>query len=459
MNPGSVEQRLLTSEAFNKAGINPYLGGTHPGVPIRRYNPATGDYDIVGQNPNLGHGEIFTGQSIANVPGAIPSAVARESAIDWAKVPPAMFQKGFQAQPGGGVTSVPGYPQAEGAVAGARAGATLPAEMYQKGVQMQPGGGVAPVLGMPETQGALKAAEAWAGVAPDIARATNTPRTLGPGESLVVPGQLGGSSAQAQGGPTPLTSSAAGGVVGVGRRAPGVIREGINPLYAKGVEGSLAADQERISKDLQANADKANDTMATAQLIGDLIPRVATGWSAEAKLDAARVMKGLGISDDTVKSLLKTDASSGDVLQKMFLAQTAQAVRVMGAREPGSVISLFGKAYPRLETQANATKLMENVLTMQGQRAQDEFALAQGHHEQAVNALRSGQNYAPLSEFTAQFNSGPHSSLNYLKGAQAMSNDPAAWKGVKPDQIDQIVALLPHGKPFLAPDGTMRVKP
>jgi hypothetical protein len=210
-------------------------------------------------------------------------------------------------------------------------------------------------------------------------------------------------------------------------------------------------------------ADKANDTMATSQLIGDIMKRVGTtGWTAEARADAARILKTVTGSDATAKAFTGIDPTNADLLQKQFLAQTAQAVRVMGAREPGSVISMFSKAYPSFETQPNAIKLMENVLYMQGQRAHDEFALAQQNHAQAVAATKGGGDYRPLTQFTASFNEGVHNSGNYLKAAEVMSaprGDTSYWKGISPEQVDQIISLIPKGKTFVAPDGRMLVKP
>lgn len=370
--PGSPERRLADLNVAKEAGVTPVLGGVHPGVPIRQYNPATGQYEIAAQNPSLEHGQILAPDgTVSNAPGYIPSLAAREATLAWTKVAPA------------------------------------------------------------------------------IAQAMGEPRTLGPEQSLVVPGGMG---------VAPTTSPSMPGTnLGVGG---GVLRQGMNPLYHGAVNAAVTSDQNRLSKELQPMADKANETMATAQLIGDLSPRVQQGWGANTIADAARVMTALGVSEPIIKSFTGTNAASADVLGKMFLAQTASAVRVMGAREPGSVISLFGKAYPSLETQPNATNLIENVLYMQGQRQHDEYALAQQYHTNSVDALQTGASYKPLSSFTAEFNSstGPHASVNYLKAAQAMSNDQVAWKDLKPEQIDQIVALIPQGKHYIAPNGQPAIR-
>lgn len=474
MAPAGSQQRALSEAAALKAaGIDQFKGGERPGNPIFKYNPTTGAYEVSGLNPATAPGSAY-------IPGAGGGL--------------------------GGIVQIPGATAAERAFAVAKQlpGTPMGAELRQgpQGLTM----GLVP--GAPEAIGGSVGSQAWGGVPAKLYEAGQTPRTLSPTESLVVPGQMGAPSGGAGlpaveniGRPgqmgtqyifgTPTAPSNAGHIVppavpSYGPRPPGetsaippgarppsplagaqfggppqqsgVLRQGLNPLYAKGVETAVTADQERISKELTPMVDKANDQMATAQLIGDLLPRVATGWGAETKLEAARVMKGLGVSDDTVKNFLGTNAASGDVLQKQFLAQTAQAVRVMGAREPGSVISLFGKAYPNLATQPGAISLIENVLTMQGQRAHDQFALAQQHHSEQINGLSSGQPYVPLSKFESEFNTGAHSSVNYLKAAQALASDKVAWQGLNPEQVNQVWSLIPVGKQYLAPDGTQMIK-
>jgi hypothetical protein len=381
---GSPQQRLAAMAVIKAAGVSPFVGGERPGVPIRQYNPATGGYDIVAQNPRMGEGQTYgPNGTVANAPGYIPALAASEST------------------------------------------------------------------------------KAWSRVAPEIATAMLTPRVLSPTDSLVVPGAMGGGNGASSVAPAApgAPGLGVGGVLQPGA-APGVLRQGLNPMYQGAVQTAVTADQNRISKELQGQADKANDTMATSQLIGDLLPRVKTGWTAGTMADAARIMAAVGVDPARITFFLHTNPASADVLEKQFLAQTAQAVRTMGAREPGSVISMFTKAYPKLETQPGATQLLENVLFMQGQRAHDEYSLAQAQHTAALNALSKGQNYQPLSQFEAAFNSttGPHSSLNYLRAAQALSGDSAAWKGLKGDAANVVWALIPSGRQYLAPDGKMRIK-
>lgn len=72
--------------------------------------------------------------------------------------------------------------------------------------------------------------------------------------------------------------------------------------------------------------------------------------------EGARILSALGTPPNAVKSFLGTNPAAGDALNKLFLQFSSQAVRQMGAREPGSVIQLFARAYPNLETQPRAAR-------------------------------------------------------------------------------------------------------
>lgn len=224
-------------------------------------------------------------------------------------------------------------------------------------------------------------------------------------------------------------------------------------------------DLDRISKVYQPRADQANSMAETAQLIQSITgplssttSPVAMGRWATEKQDLGRILIGLGISPDTVAQKI-TNVASGDVIQKNFLIQSASAVRQLGAREPGSVIALFSKAYPNLETQPQAVRLMENVFLMNAQRDKDALALANGFYAQNQAGLAGGKPYQPLSRFEADFNSGAHSAGNYLRAAQIMSGDRSGWSSLKTQAAqDAIWALIPPGEQFLGPDGKIRVK-
>jgi hypothetical protein len=232
----------------------------------------------------------------------------------------------------------------------------------------------------------------------------------------------------------------------------------INPLYQKGIDAVVASDNDRIAKTLVPAADAASQNRETATLIQDLLPQISTGWGADAKQQAAKVLTAIGADPKAVQDML-TNPASGDVIQKMFLQQSAGAVRLMGAREPGSVISLFGKAYPNLTTQKNAIELMENVFTMQAQRSQDMLTQAQDHQNTQLVNLRTNSPYVPLANMENQFNSGNNRAIYYLKAAEAMSGDANAWKGMNNDAHSAVWTLIPSGSSVVGPDGKMVTKP
>jgi hypothetical protein len=115
------------------------------------------------------------------------------------------------------------------------------------------------------------------------------------------------------------------------------------PLPNAAIEPAVKADTEELSKDREA-ATKGQQEMATIRAIQDFAPRVKTGWSADTKLEGARILKDMGVSDDKIGEFMKTDVAAGQILQKKFVELSAAAARNMGAREPGSVIQMFAKA-------------------------------------------------------------------------------------------------------------------
>ena len=207
----------------------------------------------------------------------------------------------------------------------------------------------------------------------------------------------------------------------------------------------IESDNKRIAESLVPMADKANETLQTASLIHDLMGRVSTGWGADELQTAAQILSRMGADPKGIQKLTGMDPAAGDAIRKLFLAQSSAAVRTMGAREPGSVIQLFGRAYPSLETQPDAIKLMENVFTMQAQRDQDHLAAAQNYQNDQLTNVRNGQPYSPLSNFETKFNSAssPSAAVNYVKAAQVMTNGISALNGVSDAQRGAIWSLLP----------------
>jgi hypothetical protein len=113
---GSLQQSLSYSGALNAAGVHPFLGGERPGVPIRQFNPKTGQYELAGLNPVAPAGSAYIPDANGGLGGIvqIPGATAAERAFAVAKKLPetpvgAELQQGPQ-----GLTMgvVPGAPQA-----------------------------------------------------------------------------------------------------------------------------------------------------------------------------------------------------------------------------------------------------------------------------------------------------------------------------------------------------------
>jgi hypothetical protein len=204
--------------------------------------------------------------------------------------------------------------------------------------------------------------------------------------------------------------------------------------------------------------------VADADSVNDLLSRARMGWRANDFQTAARVLNGLGVSDDNIQTLLHTNPAAGDELTKLFLQFSAGAVRQMGAREPGSVISLFAKAYPNLETVPNAAELMTNALRMRAQWQQDRADAAEKWNvEQQKGMGPFGQNYQGMNLFEKQF-SQSNNPRDYWKAAQAFSiGDKAeaqkAWQGMSEAEQHRVFALIPPGRKFVGGDGKIYQKP
>jgi hypothetical protein len=274
-----------------------------------------------------------------------------------------------------------------------------------------------------------------------------------------------GGAASPVGAPNPVAGgiapSAPNAAPGAPQGAPPIIGKPIqNPAYQSTIEGLSKEDSELVQKTYLPEAQKARDMIDTAQLIKDLLPQVRTGYGAQYQAAAAKIMSALGVDDKQVQDFLGTNPMAADILQKKFLEQSSLAVRQLGAREPGSVIQLFGKAYPGLTTQKNAIELMENVLTMQAKWAQDRLSAANDFRMQNIENLRQMKGYQPLSNFEAQFQNGPNGAQLYLKAAEAMSGiGDKAWQGLNRDQQAGVYAAIPAGQQYMRPDGKMDIKP
>jgi hypothetical protein len=240
--------------------------------------------------------------------------------------------------------------------------------------------------------------------------------------------------------------------------SPPVGTLGGKPLPNAAIEPMVKADTEEVAKDREA-ASKGQQEMATIRAIQDFAPKVKTGWSADTKLEGARILKGMGVSDDQIKGFLNTDVAAGQLLQKKFVELSAAAARNMGAREPGSVIQLFAKAYPNLGTDPQAIALQTNALYMDRLRSQELAQQKTNYLNDSINGVQSTGQYRGLKGFNDTFNKS-RPAETYLSAAEAMSAAGEPWKRITSTaQRNAVIGLIPPGTKYLAPDGKMHVTP
>jgi hypothetical protein len=246
---------------------------------------------------------------------------------------------------------------------------------------------------------------------------------------------------------------------GTQQPAAGTVMQG-KPLPNPAIEPAVKVDTEELSKDREkALAGQAD--MANVRLIQDFVPKVQTGWGAETKLEAARILKTIGVPQDVINKNIMTlpDVASGQILQKKFVELSAAAARTMGAREPGSVISMFAKSYPNLGTDPQAITLQTNALYMDRLRSQHLAEQKTNFLNDSINGVQGSGQYRGLRGFNEAFNrSNPAES--YLHAAEAMSGATEPWKRVTTmSQRNAVIRLIPPGTAYMGPDNKMHVTP
>lgn len=230
------------------------------------------------------------------------------------------------------------------------------------------------------------------------------------------------------------------------------------PLPNPAVEPAVKADTEELAKDRET-AMKGQQDMATIRAVQDFAPKVKTGWSADTKLEGARILKGIGVPDAKIKDFMNTDVAAGQILQKKFVELSAAAARTMGAREPGSVIQMFAKAYPNLGTDPAAIKLQTNALYMDRLRSQHLADEKTNYLNDSINGVQSTGQYRGLKGFNEAFNKS-HPAESYLHAAEAMSGASEPWSRVTgTGQRNAIIRLIPPASPYMGPDAKMHVTP
>jgi hypothetical protein len=282
---------------------------------------------------------------------------------------------------------------------------------------------------------------------------------------FVAPPSLGGRGVPGLGGGTPSgtpTSPAAPTSALTPNGSPGQVPGVMNDAQKMILQQGLEETAKRLNEPggYHAEGKAAQEQIANAAAITDLLPRVRMGWNANTVQEGGRILSSLGVDSDSIKRFMGTDPTAGDELNKLFLQFSAGAVRQMGAREPGSVISLFAKAFPNLETTPGAALLMTNALRMQAQwkmdraNAADAWAL-----NQQRNAGPTGENYQGMKGFEDAFGK-TNDPRNYWRAAAAMSNEPdIAWRGLDDAGKKQVFDLIPPGAQFRGGDGKLYPKP
>jgi hypothetical protein len=271
--------------------------------------------------------------------------------------------------------------------------------------------------------------------------------------------------------PAPASPAAPGGIgiPGLGATPPqgaglnpavggaGVISSGMTDPQRIGLEKAMALTNTQLEPYL-AKEQTARQQEGIARSILDLLPQVRMGWGADTIQQGAKIMDSIGVPRSLVERF--THPQYGDDLNKLFLQYTSAEVRAMGAREPGSVISLFQANYPNLETHPQAAQLMVNALRMQSQWAADRSAAAQQWvADQRKNMGQFGENYQGLTGFENSFNktNNPH---DYWRAAAAMAGEKdVAWKGLDEAGQHRVFAFIPKGEKFVDDKGNWYPKP
>lgn len=132
------------------------------------------------------------------------------------------------------------------------------------------------------------------------------------------------------------------------------------------------------ANDLRKTALEQQPMRMLTDQIRALAARTPTNVMAPIQLEASRLMAGLGYDPATiVKATRGMDPADGEMLQKLFTQFSTQATRQMGAHEAGSVVSLFMKNYPSIESRPLTINEFTRATDMQNLFNQRRSELAQ----------------------------------------------------------------------------------
>lgn len=218
---------------------------------------------------------------------------------------------------------------------------------------------------------------------------------------------------------TPLTESARG------------------PQTAQDVtKGQMDADSKEISAE-QASVMKGHSALGATAAIRAELPTVTTGPSADARLTLSRYGTMLGIPNDDLQKMVGTDPVSGELLQKKLFEIQTHALRLMGAREPGSVLQAYQKNFPNMASQPGTADAMTRMLDMDQVYGEDEIKGRQGYFQNQVANVAGNKPYEGLGGYQQ-----PDPRV-YVSAALATGGRPASeWThGLSPQQQTQALQL------------------
>jgi hypothetical protein len=200
-----------------------------------------------------------------------------------------------------------------------------------------------------------------------------------------------------------------------------------------------AADAAEVQKD-QEKAAAGNSTLGTTATIRATLPSVTTGKGADYRLALSQWAASLGFSPEKAAEFTGTNPVDGELLQKKMFELSTGAVRGMGAREPGSVVSMFQKNYPNMNSQNTTIDAMTRLLDMDQMRNADYAAAKRTAYGASVNGINETDGYKGLDGFDDKFNKTNNPSV-YQAAALAAGKLPyATWSnGLSPE--DQTAAL------------------
>lgn len=211
-------------------------------------------------------------------------------------------------------------------------------------------------------------------------------------------------------------------------------------------QGQADADAKKIS-DEQAQIMQGHNSLGTTATIRATLPSVATGQGADMKLLSSQIGAALGISPDAMQKYIGTNPVQGELLQKKLFELSTGAVRGMGAREPGSVMTMFQKNYPNMSSRDMTIDAMTRLLDMDQTYKEDEIGARRNYLNNDLEDVKGGKSYKGFDGYT------PPDPRIYQSAALASGGLPyATWsQGLSPQQQTEALRLAAR----VYPDATV----